>query len=43
MKMDQERKTKALKKQLELQLMICNLKSEFSHSSQETVSQPINY
>ena len=43
LKMDQERKTKAFeKKQQELQSMICHLKSDFSHSSQETVSQPIN-
>ena len=42
--MDQERKTKAFEKeQQELESMICNLKSEFSQSSQETVSQPINY
>ena len=44
LKMDQERKTKAFeKKQQELQSMICNLKSEFSQSSQETVSQPIHF
>ena len=44
LKMDQERKANCFeKKQQELQSMICNLKSEFSHSSQETVSQPINY
>ena len=44
LKMDQERKTEAFeKKQQELQSMICNLKSDFSQSSQETVSQPINY